>query len=477
MAGRFIIWTLCRLLMMTALCALILICGCGGSGGGSSLSKTRTSSISISWPARPPTIKSPASALSAVIILEDATNSGVEISLLANRKGNGAYTEQYFFPTQIKPAVYTMTAHFDAQPGGMGGEVATASATVLVSSVGQLLQANGSPLGSISFTSNLASVSIVAGQIATIGQPYSIKVAATDLRQNPIAVSTGSAHFTLAQSPGAIITSTGQLLINSIYGAIVQATVDGVSSPQTAVNVQPPYVALRSLNTQTNSLRLNPVTGTIWASGSSTDSTYSNQLVEINPTAALVVSSVNINGEAGPLAVSDDGSTIFTGMNGASSIKVVDTSHKVLKSTFSLSNPSIGNDPPATSIEVAPGTSNTIAVARTPDSGLGPELYINGLQAPDTLGLYEGNSMAFLSPGELFSFQGWSTSFQLSSVRVSGQGLKILGYSDGEIQGFGATILYRMGLIFGSDGSVISPGNQIKLGQFDLVRARGKHRV
>ncbi len=441
--------------------------GCGGSGGGSP-AKPINPVISISWPARALAFQGPSSAQSAVIELRGASTSGKDVAFIANRISSSQSVQSYTCPLAVKPGIHPLVIHFDAALNGVGGEVATAAATVQVSPTGSVLRSDGKPLGNIGFTTAIGSVYVLQSQIATLGKPYAIQVGATDKNNYILAISPGSATFKIVQGNQASIDASQNLVALSLGAVTVQATIDGVSSGYVDVGVQPPLATLRSMLIATNALVAEPQSGTLWASLPSTAGSLGNEVIEIDPQAGSILGGVFAGSEPGPLGISGDGSTLFVGLTGALAIQPVKTATRTLGSMFSLSNPESSYDPPATQIQVQPGSTNTIAVVRNPNSPLGPELYIAGVQTPNALGGYSGTSVTFSSPSELFSYDGYTSGYELIDSSIDGQGITQQSSTQGLINGYGVTIGFFGGRLYASDGSIVDPASKTRIGQFNL---------
>ena len=443
--------------------------GCGGSGGGNSSAKPVTPVISISWPARALAFQGPTSAQSAVIELRGASTAGKDVAFIANRINSSQSVQSYTCPVAVRPGVHPLVIHFDAAMNGVGGEVATAAATVQITPTGSVLRSDGKPLGNIGFTSAIGSVYVLQSQTATIGQPYAIQVGATDKNNYILALSPGSATFKVIQGNQASIDASQNLVVTTLGSVTVQATIDGVSSGYMDIGVQAPLAKLRSVNLTTNALVLKPQTGTLWTSVPSTAASHGNEVVEIDPVAGSILGGVFAGSEPGPLGISGDGTTLFVGLTGALAIQPIKTATRTLGTIFSLSNPQSSYDPPATQIQVQPGSTNTIAVVRNPGSSLGPELYIGGVQAPNALGGYSGTSVTFSSATELFSYDGYTSGYELIDASIDGQGITQLSSTQGLINGYGVTIAYVAGRIYASDGSIIDAATKTRIGQFNLT--------
>lgn len=81
---------------------------------------------------------------------------------------------------------------------------------------------------------------------------------------------------------------------------------------------------VRKLSISNNDAIYVPQTGRIYASVPSTAPPYGNNVVAIDPATATVVASVFVGSEPGRLAVSDDGTKLYVGLNGAAAVRVVD---------------------------------------------------------------------------------------------------------------------------------------------------------
>ena len=127
-------------------------------------------------------------------------------------------------------------------------------------------------------------------------------------------------------------------------------------------------------------------TGKLYATISGSHATLGNTLTVIDPSTGAIGPSTWIGSEPRKIAVSDDGSTLYVGLDGTGSIVRVDAT------TLGTSSPiSLGREPTygphvAAVMAVAPGDPTTVAVLRTfaLSVGAGVAIFTNGIMRSKT---------------------------------------------------------------------------------------------
>lgn len=229
-----------------SLIAILLLCfgttGCGGGGSSDTPPPPSRIRLTINWAERTRNITAPGSALSAAIKLPGARVAGGDLTFTINRNGNIAQHPQvYESPEDGFTGNRKVEVTFFAQPDGVGSIVATASATVRIGTDGKVQDTISN------VQKKITSVSVAAGQSLSIGEEKFLSLTARDAQNNIIAITRGSVRFAIAS--GSTLLSISDIVAKGLQAgeAQVTATVDGITSPQTAVTVLPPvaiaYVA------------------------------------------------------------------------------------------------------------------------------------------------------------------------------------------------------------------------------------------
>lgn len=218
-----------RIGLLALFLAGLLLLGCGGGGGGSaSFSLLK---VSVDWGARSRSLDGPSSALSVVVRVQGASESGADLLYVANRGADPlAHSETY--PTGMKAKVgsHQVTATFFAQGSGTGSVVGVASGSLSV-------QPDGSLSGAITTEGTVASVTVPAGQAVGIDQTRQLQFSAKDSSGGIVAVSGGSALWSVTSGADKLEFVDGYAKGIAAGTASVMATVDGVSSSQASVAV------------------------------------------------------------------------------------------------------------------------------------------------------------------------------------------------------------------------------------------------
>lgn len=220
-----------RMIFAALLLCLLALHGCGGSGKG--ISKTTPIKLSITWGERSRAINAPSSTLSAVVTLANASATGSDFVYSINRDpAPQTYTGSYTSANSAKVGAAPLTIRFYAQADGAGAVVGIAQAKVTI-------KADGTGIGSITTTNTIASVSVPVGQTVRVGQTKDLAFTAQDAQGSMVAVTPGSATFTLAGGGDKLQIVGNQAKGVTVGTASVSVMVDGKSSVGTDVTVTP----------------------------------------------------------------------------------------------------------------------------------------------------------------------------------------------------------------------------------------------
>ncbi|MBI1332114.1 MAG: hypothetical protein GC165_04455 [Armatimonadetes bacterium] len=211
--------------------ALLTLLACGG--GGETVGPTiENPTVSITWPARTRddgAIPAPGSALSAHVYIE-GVNTGANCDVYITRDDNTSlHTGRYPIgqPWTHEPARITST--FFSGPNQTGDIVGVATGDVNATG-------NNFNLINFSLTNTVKSCKVIPPTTVSVGSTATQLLFEADGDQSTVvAVSPGSAKWTLVSGSGATLTPDG-LLTATVAGTLtVKVTVDGIASQNTTI--------------------------------------------------------------------------------------------------------------------------------------------------------------------------------------------------------------------------------------------------
>ena len=227
-------------------------------------------------------------------------------------------------------------------------------------------------------------------------------------------------------------------------------------TPSPTPSPTPPYIPtfVRRVDLPANDLVYSEATQSFYASVPSTAGVNGNSITKINSTTGVVGPSVFIGSEPRRMAISSDGQTIWTHLNGANAVRRFD----VLAETAGLQfNP--GTTQPPVDMEVVPGSPNSLVISKG-SGGIG--VYDNGVQRPNTANSFgpiefgaNASTLYSSSGGSLFKFL-----VDASGVMQSGS---ISGFWNG-----GNSFEFSNGLLYGTSGVVADPESGEWKGTFQV---------
>gem|GEM_PF-2709324 len=229
--------------------SLALLVGCGGGGGGGGgNTKTANVTMTVNWGERSRVISAPSSARSAVVVLSGANPAGGDFSFTVNRDPSpGAYTGNYVSPNVAKTGEAAFTIRFYADENGTGSLVGSGSTTVTIDD-------RGGGIGVVATSGTVASVSIVSGQVVTIGEPKLLNFEARTSSGALLALSAGSAIWRVTAGDTNLRFENGLAVGVQRGEATVVAKVDNVDSAERAVSIRskPDFIPLGTIAGTTN---------------------------------------------------------------------------------------------------------------------------------------------------------------------------------------------------------------------------------
>ena len=220
----------------------------------------------------------------------------------------------------------------------------------------------------------------------------------------------------------------------------------------------------RRMSLATGDLIYSQSTQKLYASVSSSEGSTGNSITEIDPVSGSITNQTFVGSEPTQLGQSDDGQTLYVGLDGAASIR----SYNILTHTagpqFIVVRDTSTGTYSFTDIAVSPGNPSVIAVARqkrnnTPSEG-GVAIFDNGVQRNNTGPEFGGSRFTtFASPSLLYGnyFAG------INNMTVDNSGVTVTSTTRFEA---GDSMFLANGLLYGSTGQVLNPTTGEIVGSF-----------
>ena len=222
----------------------------------------------------------------------------------------------------------------------------------------------------------------------------------------------------------------------------------------------------------TKDLAYSPLTQRLYAT-----TPANNSVQEIDPfTGTLLRSLLFAGGQPNKLAVSDTGSHLYVGLDGAGQVARINLATFTVDLQFPLGTDSFFGPFLPRDIAVQPGNPNVLAVVRS-NAGItgtrGVAIFDSGVMRPTvTTDVYTVTQLEFSStPSRLYGYDDETTGYEFSRLTVDAAGVTRNDSVGSLIQGFNTQIRFDAGRIYGSDGRVIDPEPRLLLGTFDLAGA------
>jgi hypothetical protein len=204
-----------------------------------------------------------------------------------------------------------------------------------------------------------------------------------------------------------------------------------------------------------NDVIYSPTTKMLYASVPSSVGAGGNSIKTIDPTSGAVTSSVFMGSEPNKLAIADDGTTVYAGLDGAYSFRKFDAATQSAGSQFSL-----GSDPNGllrvADFAITPGSPNVVVIGRRNQNltGVSVAVFDNGVPRPTVTSSFSGpgDFLAFsASPTKLYGTGSFSN---LATLKIDANGVSIAGTSS---LASGQRIKFDNGLVYTTNGQVIDP--------------------
>lgn len=204
-------------------------------------------------------------------------------------------------------------------------------------------------------------------------------------------------------------------------------------------------------------------TGKIYASIPGTNPIRGNTITEIDPTTGDLGASLWVGSEPDVLRLSEDGLTLYVGLDGAGAIRRVSVATMSALEEFSIGAGWAGYWP--SEFQVLPGDPDSLAVVRSVRDSAeddGVAIYTSGVMRPVTTSagypLYAAKSLAFsASPARLYGFDNATTGSAIYRMDVDRGGVTIVDATPRLVEASRARIHFNGGHILVDGGAVIDP--------------------
>jgi hypothetical protein len=240
-------------------------------------------------------------------------------------------------------------------------------------------------------------------------------------------------------------------LTNAGSAAVTVSNPDPAQGPSAVVPYAIHVAGWHNLAMDVGDVIWDPVRGVLYASVLDTDSKFPNRVVAVDPMSGQVLRSLVVGSNPKRLAISDDASVLYVGLDGAASIRPIDLATFTARPAFAVGvYQTSGKILYADDIEVRPGHPGTIAVtlyAHGDWTGEGPiaEVMIFDQGVARRLSTWSGNMIEFTSPDTLYG--------------VGSGGYARIGVIQLALTDSGAVQVRSVSDLFGIDGGDFDYGN------------------
>jgi sugar lactone lactonase YvrE len=225
---------------------------------------------------------------------------------------------------------------------------------------------------------------------------------------------------------------------------------------------------IRQIPLAANDVVYSPATKMLYASVPSSAGPGGNSITTIDPTTGSVTNSVFVGSEPNKLALSDNGTTLYTYLNGAYAIRRFDASTQTAGLQFPVGQDSSGLYS-AADLAVIPGNPDSVAVARFNQSFFsttGVAVFDNGVRRTNTAN--PGSSFLTFS-ATASKLYGTGSFNGLTTMNVDAAGVTTASTTSFSS---GWRIKFDNGIVYGGNGQVINPDTGTLLGTFSSTNSQ-----
>ena len=250
-----------------------------------------------------------------------------------------------------------------------------------------------------------------------------------------------------------------------------------------AADAHAQHLSVQEVPLTANHVLYDSFNGKIYASIPGTAALNPNSVAQINAASGAVEAYIPVGSNPDVLALSSDGSYLYVGIDGTSSVARIVLSSSTIDQQFSLGT---GREPAqytyhAGNIVPLPGLPQSVAVTKD-YFGLSPAndttaIYDNGVQRANTPLYYEtiGSLTGSNSASRLYAYDNEDTGFDFYQLNVDANGVTVGQKSDSFgtsiLSGFGVTIKFDpgSGYVYATNGTVVDPVALTDVGTYPNV--------
>jgi trimeric autotransporter adhesin len=224
---------------------------------------------------------------------------------------------------------------------------------------------------------------------------------------------------------------------------------------------------IKTLGLPANDMIWDPYQRRIYASLPSSYGAQGNSIAVINPAAGTIDGYHFAGSEPGQLALSDDGSYLYVGLNGSGAVQRLQLPSFKADVNVNLGTSQFSGLNTAVDLKVVPGSPHTFAVVLSGGccgEGGPVEFFTDSTLLPNSITFPTASSIVFADASTLYGYTN-GTLFQ-AAVDASGG---TAGQQFGGLLTCNGAIQYQAGLVYGPGGQVLNPQTGTLAGSYDFV--------
>lgn len=236
--------------------------------------------------------------------------------------------------------------------------------------------------------------------------------------------------------------------------------------------------AVRHVDLPLNDIEWDPSRGVLYGSVPSSAGAAGNRVVTISPATASVVRSVFVGTEPNPLALSDDRSLLYVGLDGSATVRAIDLRTGDVRPPFFVGTTgATGENLYALDLAVRPGEPSAVAVVRASTVSTfvqGVSIFDEGsirpIATPPAFSIVD--AIAFDGPSVILGINSHDTGGDFCILSVCANGVNFVGNTPFVVTPFRHELRVNGGLAF--HGSlVIDPATRSRIGQYAVPTSDG----
>jgi hypothetical protein len=279
----------------------------------------------------------------------------------------------------------------------------------------------------------------------------------------------GSRWVPTGFSPRSLVATSGGFAAASGTSVLLVDPTVSATPPSFPRSASPTPFEPKSLALSVKGLVADTKRGLVYGAVSSTSSALANEVVGIDPKTATIVRHLSLGSGPGPMAVSDDASVLYVGIQGASGVAKVDLESFTLASTFPVVDPVTKEPRFVDDLVAMPGRADLVAASLIrPGSStghVGNVVYDDGVALPTATPLRLGGNRieAGASAEVVYGINQQTTGYEFYKMAVDAGGIRITATQRRLISSSSNDIKFVDGLLYANSGVIVDPevGEQV----------------